>query len=56
MKGRFPVRKYADLVMVSAWGSRSCSVARTLPAEVYRPGIGNPVTLGSTVVFDVEEL
>ena len=54
MKGRFSVRNCADLVMVSAWGSKSCSVVRNTACRGSRPGTGTPVSLESTGVFDVE--
>ena len=54
MKGRFSVRNCADLVMVSAWGSKSCSVVRNTTCRGSRPGIGTPVSLESTGVFDIE--
>ena len=38
----------------SAWGSLSCSVVRNTACRGSRPGIGTPVSLESTRVFDVE--
>ena len=55
VSGRFSDHNCAVLVMVSAWGSLSCSVVRNTACRGSRPGIGTPVSLESTGVFDVEE-
>ena len=54
MKGRFSDHNCAVLVMVSAWGSLSCSVVRSTTCRGSQPGIGTPVSLESTGLFDVE--
>ena len=54
MKGKFSDRNCAVLVMVSARGSLSCSVVRNTACRGSQPGIGTPVSLESTGVFDIE--